>query len=62
LDVDYAGQDLEVGFNIRYLLDFLSVAQSELVRFTMSDANKSTLIEEVGEGSKGAYVLMPIRT
>ncbi len=62
LEVDYAGQELEVGFNVRYLIDFLTVAQSELVRFTMSDANKSTLIEEVGENARGAYVLMPIRT
>lgn len=62
LEVDYAGQELEVGFNVRYLIDFLTVAQSELVRFTMSDANKSTLIEEVGDGARGAYVLMPIRT
>ncbi|HSX20565.1 MAG TPA: DNA polymerase III subunit beta [Gammaproteobacteria bacterium] len=62
LEVEYAGQDLEVGFNVRYLIDFLSVVQSDLVRFTFSDANKSTLIEEVGEGANGAYVLMPIRT
>lgn len=62
LEVDYQGQELEVGFNVRYLLDFLAVVQSDLVRFTFSDANKSTLIEEVGEEAKGAYVLMPIRT
>lgn len=62
LEVEYQGQEMEVGFNVRYLIDFLSVVQSELVRFTFSDANKSTLIEEVGEGANGAYVLMPIRT
>lgn len=62
LEVEYVGQDIEVGFNVRYLLDFLAVSQSELVKLTLSDANKSTLIEEVGEGAKGAYVLMPIRT
>jgi DNA polymerase-3 subunit beta len=62
LEVDYQGQEMEVGFNVRYLIDFLSVVQSDLVRFTFSDANKSTLIEEVGEGANGAYVLMPIRT
>ncbi len=61
LEVDYQGQDIEVGFNVRYLIDFLSVVQSDLVRFTFSDSNKSTLIEEVG-GQGGAYVLMPIRT
>lgn len=62
LEVEYTGQELEVGFNVRYLIDFLSVVQSDLVRFTFSDANRSTLIEEVGEGANGAYVLMPIRT
>lgn len=62
LEVEYQGQDMEVGFNVRYLIDFLSVVQSDSVRFTFSDANKSTLIEEVGEGANGAYVLMPIRT
>jgi DNA polymerase-3 subunit beta len=63
LEVEYQGQDLEVGFNVRYLIDFLSVVQSELVRFTFSDSNKSTLIEEVGgDVGGGAYVLMPIRT
>lgn len=62
LEVEYQGQELEIGFNIRYLLDFLSVVQSDLVRFTFSDANKSTLIEEVGDGARGAYVLMPMRT
>lgn len=62
LEVEYQGQEMEVGFNVRYLIDFLTVVQSDLVRFTFSDANKSTLIEEVGEGANGAYVLMPIRT
>lgn len=61
LEVEYQGQDIEVGFNVRYLIDFLSVVQSDMVRFTFSDSNKSTLIEEVGGGG-GAYVLMPIRT
>lgn len=62
LEVDYEGQDIEVGFNVRYLIDFLSVVQSDLVRFTFSDATRSTLIEEVGDNAKGAYVLMPIKT
>ncbi len=62
LEVEYQGNEIEVGFNVRYLIDFLAVVQSDLVKFTFSDANKSTLIEEVGEEAKGAYVLMPIRT
>jgi DNA polymerase-3 subunit beta len=61
LEVEYQGQEIEVGFNVRYLIDFLGVVQSDLVRFTFSDSNKSALLEEVGGGG-GAYVLMPIRT
>ena len=33
LDVDYDGADLEVGFNIGYLIDVLSVLEEESVKF-----------------------------
>lgn len=62
LEIEYSGQEMEVGFNVRYLIDYLSVINSESVRFTFSDSNKSALIEEVVENITGAYVLMPIRT
>ncbi|GGO77381.1 DNA polymerase III subunit beta [Marinobacterium nitratireducens] len=58
--VDYDGDSLEIGFNVNYLLDCLSILNSEQVRFTLSDANSSALIEGVDEDGS-LYVVMPMR-
>ncbi len=60
LEVDYQGTDLEIGFNVKYLIDFLSIIQTEVVRFTFSDANNSAKVEGV-QGDSGVYVIMPMR-
>lgn len=58
--VDYEGETLEIGFNVNYLLDVLSILDSEVVRFTLSDSNSSALIDS--ESEPGAlYVVMPMR-
>ncbi len=58
--VDYNGDELEIGFNVNYLLDVLNVLKGEQVRFTLSDANSSTLIENP-ENDSALYVIMPMR-
>ena len=58
--VDYDGESLEIGFNVNYLLDSLSILNSDTVRFTLSDANSSALIEGVDEADS-LYVVMPMR-
>ncbi len=58
--VDYEGESLEIGFNVNYLLDSLSILNSETVRFTLSDANSSALIEGVDQADS-LYVVMPMR-
>lgn len=60
LEVEYQGEELEIGFNAKYLIDLLNVIQTETVRFTFKDANSSARVEGVGEGS-GVYVIMPMR-
>lgn len=60
VEVDYTGEVLEVGFNVKYLIDFLSIIQTDLVKFTFSGPNSSTRIEGVG-GESGVYVIMPMR-
>ncbi len=60
VEVDYTGETLEVGFNVKYLIDFLSIIQTDLVKFTFSGPNSSTRIEGVG-GESGVYVIMPMR-
>ncbi len=60
LDVFYEGDDLEIGFNVSYLLDVLNTLRCERVKIFLSSANTSTLIEN-SEDSNASYVVMPIR-
>jgi len=60
LDVSFQGDDLEIGFNVSYVLDVLSTLRCDKVRISMSDANASALIENA-EDDSAMYVVMPIR-
>lgn len=60
LEVDYQGPDLEVGFNVGYLLDVLNTLTSDQVHLLLQDSNSSLLIQsESAEHCK--YVVMPMR-
>ncbi|HUH38678.1 MAG TPA: DNA polymerase III subunit beta [Spongiibacteraceae bacterium] len=58
--VEYQGERLEIGFNVSYLLDVLNVLSDTRVKFSLSDANSSALIEEAETGDS-VYVVMPMR-
>ena len=62
LAVEYKGQDLEIGFNAQYLLDFLTSVASERVVFEIKDENSAVLLKpETEEGITNIYVLMPMK-
>ena len=62
LAVEYKGQDLEIGFNAQYLLDFLTAAASERIIFEIKDENSAVLIRpEAEEALTSIYVLMPMK-
>ncbi len=62
VDIDYKGEDLEIGFNSQYLLDFLSTVSAERVRFELKDTNSSVLMKpEAEEEIKHIYVIMPMK-
>ncbi len=58
--VEYAGDDLEIGFNVNYLIDASNVLSGETIKLTLSDSNSSVLIEESVD-SDSLYVIMPMR-
>ncbi|MCO6056098.1 DNA polymerase III subunit beta [Pseudomonas sp. MOB-449] len=58
--VDYNGSNLEIGFNVSYLLDVLGVMSTEQVRLILSDANSSALVQEA-DNDDSSYVVMPMR-
>ena len=60
VSVEYQGDDLEVGFNVSYLLDVLSVLNGNKVRISLADSASSALIEEA-EAGDSLYVVMPMR-
>ncbi len=60
LPVDYAGERLEIGFNVSYLQDVLNVLGTEQVQISVSDANSSALIEGMGN-EESVFVVMPMR-
>ena len=58
--VEYSGDELEIGFNVSYLLDVLNVLKGDAVRLTLSDSSSSALVEDAADGS-AVYVVMPMR-
>lgn len=62
VDADYKGEDVEIGFNSQYLLDFLSTVKAETIRFELKDTNSSVLLKpEIEEEIDYVYVLMPMK-
>jgi DNA polymerase III subunit beta len=60
LEVAYKGEEIEIGFNVNYLLDALAAIDSDEVSISVVDGNSSCLIREPGnEDCK--YVVMPMR-
>ena len=60
LDVEYAGEEMVIGFNSRYLLDIAAQLEGEAAVLKLADPGSPTLIQD--RDTKGAlYVLMPMR-
>ena len=60
IEVSYGGVELEVGFNVNYLLDALSAIDGVEVEVGVTDSNSSCLIRSPGS-SAVRYVVMPMR-
>lgn len=60
VNVSYSGSDLEIGFNVSYLLDVMNTLKTESVEFVLTDSNSSGVIQ--GQGQENSlYVVMPMR-
>jgi DNA polymerase-3 subunit beta len=58
--VSHKGDEVEIGFNVNYLLDALGAIESDKVELALTDSNSSCLIRAPGlTGTK--YVVMPMR-
>jgi len=60
LEVTYEFDDLQIGFNVSYLIDVMNVLTSTNIKITLSNANSSALIESSNDDGN-LYVIMPMR-
>lgn len=60
VEVSYDGEDVEIGFNVNYLLDALGAIEDEKVQIGLTDSNSSCLIHSPGT-THTRYVVMPMR-
>lgn len=60
LEIVYAGDALDIGFNITYILDVLNNVRSDTVECSFGDANSSMLVT-VPDNREFRYVVMPMR-
>ena len=60
LEVTYSGDDIEIGFNVNYLLDALAAVDGENVALSVVDSNSSCLIRHPGNDDC-KFVVMPMR-
>ena len=62
VDIEYTGGPLEVGFNAKYLLDFLQAMGPGTLILALKDEATQGLLRPVGqEGRDYRYVVMPMR-
>ncbi len=60
LGVEYTGEDIEIGFNVNYLLDALNAVEGDDVTLSVQDSNSSCLIRQPGN-EDCTFVVMPMR-
>ena len=60
VEVSYAGDEVEIGFNVTYLLDALGAIDGDRVQIGLIDENSSCLITVPGK-QDCKYVVMPMR-
>lgn len=62
LAIEYTGESMKIGFNVRYLLDVLAVLSDEYVQLVVTTPLAPCLIRGAGEESRSSfYVVMPMR-
>ena len=60
VDVSYDGPEIEIGFNVSYLVDVLNCLKLDEVNFYLQDTNSSLLIVSPDTAHR-KYVVMPMR-
>jgi DNA polymerase III subunit beta len=60
VEIDYQGEEMEIGFNVTYLLDALAAVDTETVELGLTDSNSPCLMRSPGT-TQSRFVVMPMR-
>jgi len=60
MPIAYEGEEMEVGFNVGYLLDAINALGGDEVEFALKDANSSCILRTPGTEAT-FYLVMPMR-
>ena len=60
IEVTYSADEIETGFNSRYLLDMLGQIEGDSVQFVLAEASSPALVRDPGDVG-AVYVIMPMR-
>lgn len=60
IETVYVGDDIDIGFNVTYLLDVLGNVKNEGIQLSLGDSNSSALLT-IPENENFKYVVMPMR-
>ena len=61
LVIDYQGEEIDIGFNIDYLLDVCNTLPAGAVKLSFLNAESGALIESLDAKDNCLYVVMPMR-
>lgn len=60
IEVQYSGDEIEIGFNVNYLLDAIGAVDGDTVNFSVVDSNSSCLVKDP-DSDDCTFVVMPMR-
>lgn len=60
VEINYSGEEMEIGFNSSYIVDAVSALEGDTVELGLSDSNSSGTLREP-ENKKTKYIVMPMR-
>ena len=63
MDCVHEGNDIEIGFNCRYLINSIKVAEGENIKITLKSSNMAITIEptEIDDEFNYFYMILPVR-
>ncbi|MBI3989950.1 MAG: DNA polymerase III subunit beta, partial [candidate division NC10 bacterium] len=60
LEAEYSGEEMSIGFNTRYILEFLAVVEEDEIQVQLNDSLSPALFRPAGNGGFSC-VIMPMR-